>query len=195
MPTNRVDGSGEATLVIEGNRATVTLESDGLLDDAHLMHIHAGERGTCPTAAAARPHNGNLTISTLDGAAFYGSPRVALTTRGDIGVISILEFPRYPSTGNITYRRTVELRPRTLRFLRRDLASIVVHGVDYDGNGEYDDALGGSDLNPRLQGEATAPALCGELEAGGGERAQVYRASLTLPAAGPGAICHLRPAT
>ena len=43
---------------------------------------------------------------------------------------------------------------------------IVVHGIDYNGNGSYDDTLGGSDLNPALSGEATAPALCGELLAG-----------------------------
>ena len=71
VPTNRVEGRGKATLRLEGRVATVTLEANGLLDDAHVMHIHAG-------------------------AAFYGSPRISLTTRGDTGVVSILEFARYP---------------------------------------------------------------------------------------------------
>ena len=119
VPTNRVDGRGTATVRLKGKVATVALETNGLLlDDAHVMHIHAGERGTCPTPAAARPHNGNLSIGTLDGAAFYGSPRISLTTRGDTGVVSILEFARYPSTGGITYKRAIELRPRTIRFLQ-----------------------------------------------------------------------------
>ena len=167
VPTNKVDGLGKTTLSLDGNVATVTLTTNGLLNGApHAMHIHAGEKGECPTVEAAHDHNGHLAISTLDGASFYGHPRVALTTRGDIGVASILEFPRYPQVGNIKYKRTIRLRPRTVRFVRKNLAVIVVHGIDYNGNGTYDDTLGGSDLNPALSGEATAPALCGELLAG-----------------------------
>ncbi len=67
---------------------------------------------------------------------------------------------------------------------------MVVHGIDYNGNGTYDDTLGGSDLNPALSGEATAPALCGELLAGraaqqsaqkGPAGAAIYTASMGLP--------------
>src|SRR5918992_407997 len=131
VPTNKVDGLGDATLRLKGNMATVSLKTKGLLDgESHAMHIHAGEKGQCPTVAAARDHNGHLSISTTDGAPFYGSPRVSLTTRGDIGVVSILEFARYPTAGNITYKRTIRLRPRTVRFIRRNLATIVVHGID-----------------------------------------------------------------
>jgi serine/threonine protein kinase len=209
VPTNNVDGLGNATLRLNGNVATVSLEAKGLLDgESHPMHIHAGERGSCPTVEAARNHNGNLSIGTLDGAPFYGSPRVSLTTRGDIGVASILEFARYPATGNITYNRTIRLRPRTVRFVRRNLAAIVVHGIDYDGNGSYGDTLGGSDLNPSLSAEATSPALCGELlasraarqSARGPRGSRAYTASLGLPpgdvppAGASGAfslICHL----
>lgn len=202
VPTNKVDGLGEATLELKGNLATVSLKTNGLLDgEPHAMHIHAGEKGQCPTVKAARNHNGHLSISTTDGAAFYGSPRVSLTTRGDIGVISILEFARYPTAGNITYKRTIRLRPRTVRFIRRNRAAIVVHGIDYNGNGAYDGTLGRSELNPGLVGEATAPGLCGELLAGRSEQqsahrsgsaaAQVYSASLGLPPAAPGLICHL----
>ena len=167
VPTNKVDGLGDTTLRLNGDVATVTLKTNGLLDgQPHAMHIHAGEKGECPTVEAAREHNGHLSISTLDGAAFYGHPRVALTTRGDIGVASILEFSRFPNVGNIKYTRTIKLRPRTVRFVKKNLAVIVVHGIDYNGNGAYDSTLGGSDLNPALSGEATAPALCGELLAG-----------------------------
>ena len=57
----------------------------------------------------------------------------------------------------------------------------MVHGIDYNGNGNYDETLGGSDLNPALSGEATAPALCGELLAG--RKAQQ---SAQAPGGGPG---------
>jgi hypothetical protein len=201
VPTNKVDGLGNASLELKGNVATVTLKTNGLLDgQPHAMHIHAGEKGACPTVEAAREHNGHLSISTVDGAPFYGHPRVALTTRGDIGVASILEFARYPSTGDITYKRTLKLRPRTVRFIKRNLAVIVIHGIDYNGNGTYDNTLGGSDLNPALSGEATSPALCGELLAGtkaqqsaqapGGTR--FYTASMDVPPGTNSLICHLR---
>jgi serine/threonine-protein kinase len=200
VPTNKVDGLGKTTVQLNGNVATVTLTTNGLLNGApHAMHIHAGEKGECPTVEAAQEHNGHLSISTLDGAAFYGHPRVALTTRGDIGVVSILEFARYPSQGNIKYKRTIQLRPRTARFVRRNLAVIVVHGIDYNGNGKYDDVLGGSDLNPALSGEATAPALCGELvaptQAAGVPKSNVYTASMHLPPGTNSLICRLRQTT
>jgi serine/threonine-protein kinase len=204
VPTNKVDGVGAATVRLKGDVATVSIKAHGLLNgEPHVMHIHAGEKGACPTVDAAREHNNHLSISTLDGAAFYGHPRVALTTRGDFSVISILEFARFPHTGNITYKRTLHLRPRTARFIRRNLASLIIHGIDYNGNGRYDDTLGGSDLNPALPGEATAPALCGELLAGRAaqENAKggttVYTASLGLPPGTPTRdpstwICRLR---
>jgi serine/threonine protein kinase len=203
VPTNKVDGLGRATVRLNGTLATVTLKTNGLLDRSpHVMHIHAGEKGLCPPVQAAREQNGHLSISTLDGAPFYGKPRVALTKRGDIGVASILEFARYPNTGSFTYKRTIRLRPRTVRFIRRNLAGIVVHGIDYNGNGSYDNTLGGSDLNPALSAEATAPALCGELVAPRQQAAQtqhpngtpVYSASLNVPPT-VRRLCYLRSAT
>jgi Protein kinase domain len=193
VPTNKVDGLGKATVQLKGNVATVSLETNGLLDgEAHAMHIHAGDRGACPPVSAARQHNGRLSISTTDGAPFYGAPRVSLTSRGDFGVASILEFARYPSTGNITYRRTLRLRPRTARFIRRNLAAIVVHGIDYNGNGRYDNTLGGSELNPALVSEATSPALCGELVAGqAAQGRRAYTASLGLPPGASSMLCDL----
>ena len=79
-----------------------------------------------------------------------------------------------------------------------------MHGIDYNGNGVYDQTLGASDLNPGLDGEATAPALCGELAAdpAGGQSArrqspagQIYTSALALPPTAPSVICHLRRTT
>ena len=50
--------------------------------------------------------------------------------------------------------------------LRDGTAVVVVHGIDYNGNGTYDfDSLGASQLDPSLPLEATPPALCGALTA------------------------------
>jgi hypothetical protein len=66
---------------------------------------------------------------------------------------------------------------------------IIVHGIDYNGNGIYDNVLERSDLSPALTGESTAPALCGMVVAaqnakaaysGATGDATVYTASLIV---------------
>jgi hypothetical protein len=164
VPDNRVTGSGTASVQLDGNVATVTLRTSGLLNgSAHLMHIHAGGQGICPPASAARLHNGHLSISTTDGLKYYGPPVVSLTSRGDTSASSNLDFARYPSTANIRYKRTMTVSAGAAAAIRAGDAVIVVHGIDYNGNGVYDDILDKSELNARLPGEATAPALCGPL--------------------------------
>jgi serine/threonine protein kinase len=164
VPTNRVTASGTAAIRLNGDTAIVTLDINGLLNGAaHAMHIHAGGQGLCPPASAARLHNGHLSISTTDGIHWYGPPQTSLTTFGDTSVKSIVDFSRYPTTGNIRYQRTIELPPGIADAIRAGNAVIVVHGIDYNGNGIYDDVLDRSELNASLPGEATAPALCGTL--------------------------------
>ena len=110
VPTNRVTGSGTGTVNLNGNTATVTVTTKGLLNGApHAMHIHAGGRGECPPASAARRHNGHLAISTTDGIKFYGPPQVALTSTGDTSPKSIIDFSRFPHTGDINYTRTITI--------------------------------------------------------------------------------------
>jgi hypothetical protein len=125
------------------------------------MHIHAGGRGVCPPASAARIHNGHASISTGNGIRFYGPPEVALTSRGDTGRDSIIDFARFPTVGNIRYKRTFTLPPGVAGAIRADNAVLIVHGIDYNGNGIYDNVLDRSDLKRSLPGESTAPALCG----------------------------------
>ena len=49
VPTNHVTGSGNATVHLNGDVATVTIDTNGLLNGSpHAMHIHAGGRGVCP---------------------------------------------------------------------------------------------------------------------------------------------------
>jgi hypothetical protein len=184
VPTNRVPGNGTATVRLNGREANVTVNTNKLLDPAvHPMHIHAGGQGKCPPASAARDHGGHQAISTVDGEGFYGPPVTALTTTGDTSKQSILVFSRFPHTGKIRYTRTFQVPAKTARLIRRGQASVIVHGIDYNDNGVYDGVLDRSDLDAQLNGETTAPALCGPLttspdsgtHAGGGT---VYTAAL-----------------
>ena len=84
VPTNRVKGSGNAQLRLNGRSLTVSLDTAGLLDGApHALHIHAGAKGTCPAASIASLHNGHLSIATHQGGPFYGPPVLAMTKSGD----------------------------------------------------------------------------------------------------------------
>jgi hypothetical protein len=166
VPTNHVTGSGSATVSLKGNVATVTLTTDGLdynEELTHALHIHAGGKGLCPPSSAARPHNGHLSISTTDGINFYGPPVQSLTTRGDTSTSSILVFAHYPTGGKIRYKRKITLPASVARQITENNAEIVVHGTDYDHSGIYSGVLERSELNRKVPGTATAPALCGPL--------------------------------
>jgi hypothetical protein len=167
VPLNGVKGSGRAVVQLDGNVADVKINAAGLLDAApHAMHFHAGGKGDCPPASAGKLHNGHRAIATLDGAPFYGPAVTALTLRGDTNPKkSLLAFPRFPSTGKFDYERKLDVGPAVASSLRANDVSVVVHGIDYNGNGVYDGSLDRSDLNRSLPGEATAPGLCGHLVA------------------------------
>jgi hypothetical protein len=194
IPTNRVAADGRATLRLSSNSATVTVSTTRLLDGVHLMHIHAGAQGRCPPAAAARPHGGHNTISTMDGGAFYGKAVTSLTTRGDTSLKSFLKFARYPRTGDIRYSRTLTLPLRVADLIRKDNAVILIHGIDYNDNGVYDAGLDRSDLDRSLPGEATAPAICGALSAAARRQTaekQFYTASLAASTVRRRLLCPL----
>jgi tRNA A-37 threonylcarbamoyl transferase component Bud32 len=155
VPTNRVSGTGSATVQLHGNVATVTVDTNGLLRAAHLMHIHGGT-GNCPPASAAQIYNGHRFIGASVGDKFYGPVATSLTELGDTSPASHLSSRLFPQVGNIRYRRTFTLGPGVAQEIRNGLAVIVVHGIDYDGSSAYDNYLGSGV-------EATAPALCGPL--------------------------------
>jgi serine/threonine-protein kinase len=196
VPSNHVTGSGEALVRLNGDRAAVTVTTSGLDNGAelvHLMHIHAGGKGQCPPASAARRHNGHLAISTNDGINYYGPPVQALTTHGDTSVASILAFHRFLSGGALHYTRTIVLPPSVAAAIRRGDAVVVVHGTDYDGTGIYSGVLDASELSKSVPATATAPALCGQLLAAQNASSGLYTASLDLaPALAGGAfVCQV----
>jgi hypothetical protein len=165
VPTNRVHGMGNAKIELNGNTARVSVDVRGLLNSApHAMHIHIKGEGECPQADDASQHNGHLSMSTTDGLDDYGPIGTSLTTRGDTSPASALAVTRFPSTGTFHYTRTIRVTDAVARAIRHDNAVVVVHGIDYNGNGQYDAVLGASDLDPSLPQEATAPALCGPLD-------------------------------
>ena len=163
VPTNHVTGAGDIAMRLDGTTLAVTVAAHGLVDGKHAMHIHAGARGVCPPASAARRHNGHLAISTVDGVPFYGPPVTALTTRGDTSPKSILSFNRFLSGSNVRYTRKIELTDVVAANIRKRDAVVIVHGIDYDHDGAYGNVLDRSDLDRSLPGEITAPALCGQI--------------------------------
>lgn len=186
VPLNHVTGSGSATITLRGDTATVTLDTNGLLGGSpHLAHIHGLGLGTCPTAVNARLHKGHLSISTGDAIRLYGSTLVSFTEWGSTSgaVPNNIDLNRFPASGRIRYKRTMTV-PRLVADLIRDGdAVIVVHGIDYNYNHVYDfKALGVSDLDKTLPGEATAPALCGPLRRAPGTRIASVRGPTTFVA-------------
>jgi hypothetical protein len=165
VPTNKVDGNGDAKLALDGQDATVTVNADGLPEGEHLMHIHADGRDRCPTAAAARLHNGHRAISGKDGIPDYGRPLVSLTTTGDSGVQSAFATgARYKSGSAFDYERKIDVGASMAQRIRQGEGVIVVHGIDWDRDGKYGAVLQGRRIpSDELSGELTAPALCGPL--------------------------------
>lgn len=155
VPLNRVTGSASATLLLRGNVAAVTVDAHGLLNAVHLMHIHGGT-GNCPPASVAQVFNGHRFISASVGDKYYGGVVTSLTQLGSTGPNAHLDSLLYPVGGSIRYTRTLTLGPGVASEIREGLAVIVVHGIDYNGNGVYDNYLGPGS-------EAGAPALCGAL--------------------------------
>jgi hypothetical protein len=204
VPANRVTGGGTATVRITGNTATVTVDTNGLIAAPHLMHIHGGT-GNCPTASDARLYRGHLVVGAAEGNAVYGAVVTSLTAHGSTSPAVDLVASLYPPAGSIRYKRTVQLGAGVADTIKTGMAVIVVHGIDYDGTGRYDNVLG---ADPRFGGlavEESAPALCGPLVAaqtastGGRPAGAIYTAALRLyggsprqPLAPP-LLCHVPP--
>ncbi|WP_030900591.1 hypothetical protein [Streptomyces sp. NRRL F-5126] len=167
VTANKVTGSGHAMIQLSGDQAKVTVKADGLVGGAspHAMHIHIGGNGTCPEPSEAKDHNGHSSINVADAMKDYGMIGTSLTTSGDNSAKSALAVKRFPSGSSVDYSRTMTVSSKVADNIKSGKAVIVVHGVDYNGNGKYDNVLGASELDKSLPAEATDPALCGALAA------------------------------
>lgn len=186
---NGSGAGGTATAVVRNQLIrSIEVSAYGLSPDApHAMHIHYGDdaRNECPTVddATNERTDGTLRLSTADGLPAYGPIVVSLTTTGGTTPASALAVERFPvsSDGHLHYSRDhIEFTDvagtgypgaggtgtakEIADAIRDGEGVVVIHGVDYNHNGEYDFAsAGASELDPSLPAEATDPAACGVL--------------------------------
>lgn len=157
---------GRASVESRGRWLDVRIDAHGLAEGLpHAQHIHFGAQAAheCPTSALDADRDFRLT--TVEGVPAYGPVRVSLTTRGDTSPDSTLAVDRFPTAQNGTehYHRQTRTQRAVARAIRRGEGVVVIHGVDYNDNGEYDFRAGKSELDPSLPAEATDPAACGVL--------------------------------
>ena len=180
---NSSGASGTATAMVRNQRIRhIEVHAQGLTPDApHAQHIHYGQEALneCPTLA--QDDNGDGRVNTVEGLPAYGPVVVSLNTTGDTTPASFLDVTRFPvsEAGAYDYSRD------DLKFTRvagtgysggggtaKQIADsirdgegvLVIHGVDYNGNGMYDFGAGASELDSSLPAEATDPAACGVLK-------------------------------
>jgi len=167
-PLNNSGASGKAHVRVQNRRLHVEVKAHGLAKGLpHAQHIHFGQkaRNECPTVGKDDT-NGDIRLETGEGQPGYGPIRVSLTKRGDTSPASGLAVDRFPTAprGHVDYDRHTKTSKEVARAIRRGKGVVVIHGVDYNGNGTYDfKGAGRSDLDPSLPSEATDPAVCGVL--------------------------------
>ncbi|WP_127128747.1 hypothetical protein [Georgenia sp. SYP-B2076] len=181
---NGSGASGRATVVVRGEDIkTVGVRIKGLSPDApHAQHIHFGDeaRQECP-ALFKDDKNRDGRLTTTEGAPGYGPIVVSLTTNGDTSPASALAVTRFPVAEHGRYhysRSTITFTDvpgaghdggtasaeHIAEEVREGEAVVVVHGIDYNGDGRYSNSKeGASDLDPSLPAEATDPVACGIL--------------------------------
>lgn len=163
-------GTAMLSLADDGS-LTVTVEGTGHVPgQPHAMHVHGdtdlSQDYMCPGTNA--DENGDGIVSTPEGVPSYGDIHISLTTEGDFSADSGLAVDRFPAAdddGSFSYERTFsadELPEGTASAIKN--LHVVTHGIDINGNGEYDAEAGPSELDPSLPLEATAPASCGMIE-------------------------------
>ena len=182
---NGSGASGKARVLLRGDEILrIKVRAEGLLAGVpHAQHIHFGEQAfhECPTLAQDANDDGR--INTLEGVPAYGPVVVSLNTTGDTTPASLLDVTRFPvadEKGRIDYRRShigftdvagtghggaVGTAEQIRESIRDGEGVLVIHGLDYDGNGTYNfsDPEGASELDDSLPAEATDPAVCGVL--------------------------------
>lgn len=168
LPLNNSGADGDAEVAVDARRLHVHIVARNLAEGLpHAMHIHWGRqaRNECPDVGRDNSDS-DIRLTTVEGLPAYGPVRVSLTTRGDTSPASILAVGRFPTAprGVIRYERRMGTELKVARAIARGDAVVVIHGVDYNGNGAYDFASAGrSELDPALPAEATDPAMCGVL--------------------------------
>ncbi|WP_377642321.1 hypothetical protein [Oryzobacter terrae] len=181
---NNSGASGTATATVRNQKIQhIEVHAQGLTPDApHAQHIHYGQQALneCPTLALDSNNDGR--VNTVEGIPAYGPVVVSLNTTGDTTPASFLDVSRFPVSSNGSYsysRDNIEFTDvagtgyaggggtakQIADSIRDGEGVLVIHGLDYDGNGTYNFSSpeGASELDPNLPAEATDPAVCGVL--------------------------------
>lgn len=167
-PLNNSGTSGDATVSVNGNEATVSMHVQGAAETfmdgpfPHAQHIHIGAQGVCPPPEADQ--NGDGAVNVAEGHDYYGMIASSLTTSGDTSPDSGLAVDRFPGGSSYTYERTIEIDDATKAAIENGTAVVVVHGVD-PANLSEQAQNEMSELDPSLPLAATLPAACGPLMA------------------------------
>lgn len=185
-PLNGSGATGNASAVVRNQKILhVETHATGLTPDApHAQHIHFGAQALheCPTLARD-DSNGDGRLTTVEGTPAYGPIAVSLTTTGDTSPASSLAVSRFPLAigGVLNYSRDnidftdvagtgysggTGTAKQIADAVREGKGVVVIHGIDYDGNGKYSfsQPQGASELDPSLPAEATDPVSCGVLK-------------------------------
>lgn len=166
-PLNNSGVTGKAKVVVDGRKLHVKVNAHRLEAGLpHAQHIHFGKQALNECPNVEMDANGDFRLTTAEGQPAYGPVRVSLTERGDTSADSTLAVNRFPTApdGHIHYERQTRTKQFVANGIKRGNAVVVIHGVDYNNNGEYDfRSAGRSELDPALPAEATDPATCGVL--------------------------------
>ena len=183
--------SGQFTLSLTGNQATISEHVTGLADTLptdtatldslgiptafagkpfpHVQHIHINGGSGCPTSSADA--NGDGLITVKEAQDNYGPIGTTLSTSGDTSSNAAADVTIAPGGGSFTYTRTITLDQATLTAIQNNKAEIVVHGLN-PANAPKASLTTPNSLGVTLPGAskpvaaiATAPALCGALTA------------------------------
>jgi hypothetical protein len=165
---NNSGGHGHADVTFRGQKAHVHIEAGHLAKGLpHAQHLHFGAEARHECPSVFDDSNNDHRLNVAEGVPAYGPVKKSLTTRGDTSDRSALAIDRFPTTpnGRENYSRTINFSSRAVaKAIKSGKGVIVIHGVDYNGNGKYDfRGAGRSELDPNLPAEATDPALCGVL--------------------------------
>lgn len=149
---NDSGATGHAVLLLRGDQLSVRITVSGVEPSfPHLQHIHGfadTTESTCPPMSADT--DGDELVSVTEGAAFYGPVFVkTLSTTGAQEPLNLDIAPVANSDGSYTYFQTFTVDGDALNVADE---SIVVHGLDLNGDGMYSDFM-----------EASLPVLCGEI--------------------------------
>jgi hypothetical protein len=166
---NHSGASGSVTVSVTGDQAHVHLTASGLAKTfnggafPHVAHIHINGQHMCPTPSADK--NGDGVVSTPEAQPDYGMIGSTLSASGDTSAKAALDVKVAAGTGgSFTYDRTFTVNSATAKALKAGTAVVVVHGLDpatLSAKAQKEK----SPLTSSLPLAATAPALCGALNA------------------------------